>query len=159
VVVKMDDQSRRKFLKQFAVLSVGVGSFILSGCEDRVDYGPIPPYGPPPIDSDPPDLIGNLYIRSLIPMELVLYDRHQRLKILLVGWTDSLYRVNVRRGGNEENELEMFRYFDVRENLDSPPNTDLFKRWSVILPTELSENPQCVWIMCPAPVEIGILGS
>jgi len=140
-VKKMDDLSRRKFLKQFAVLSAGVGAVIFAGCEPFLEYGP------PPIDSDPQDTMGNLFIYSsnTFGSELVLYDSYRRLKIFYM--PRSHYRVNVPGDGIQENELQMFKYYDVDGNLDNPPTSELFKRWSVILPTNPSINPEFVWII------------
>jgi len=144
-VKKMDELSRRKFLKQFAVFSAGMGVVIIAGCEPFLEYGPVPAYGPTPVEPDPSDPFGNLYVRSNSMRELVLYDNYSRPKILR--FINNYYRVGVQRNDPEENELEIFGYMSVRGDLDNPQKSKMLKRWSVNLPTELSETPNYIWII------------
>jgi len=147
----MDEQSRRKFLQQFAVLSAGIYAGIFNGC--KPDYGPVvmPAYGVQPIDTDPPDVSGNLFIRNAFGIEIVLYDRYNRLK--LIGSRSDLFRVHVPREVQEEIELEIFQYMDIFGNLDSPSPSKVVKKLNVNLPVETSENPSYIWIIDMFPIK------
>ena len=143
--LKMDEPLRRKFLKQFAVLSTGIGTIWLTGFDAHAQYENLPMYGPMPIDADSPDELGNLYIRSVMGRELVLYNRNKRLKI--IEGMSTPYRVNIKRAVQEENELEIFKFWDIKGSLANPSSSEIFKRWSVNLPSEVSEIPNYIWII------------
>jgi len=139
----MDDQSRRKFLKQFAVMSASIGIVTLTGC-DIIIPEERSLYGPPPVKTDPPDDTGNIFICNKTGIELVLYDRYRILKVLPA--VDSPYRVNIFRRIHVESELEIFRYYAM-SNIDNPPTSDIFKKWIVKLPADAVKNPYYVWVI------------
>jgi len=130
-------------LKQFAVLSAGTSAFIFTGC-DIIIPEERSLYGPPPIETDPPDKIGNLYIQTLNLPELVLCDRYRRLRIIPGG--ETRYKVHVVRSIQAESELEIFMYWEIGK-VDTPPTSSIFKKWLVNLPVEAIDDPNYIWII------------
>ena len=148
----MEDQSRRKFLKQFAVLSAGVGAYLLSGCDGGSEpvYGVTPLYGPSYIDENDP--LGNLYIHHIDDKAIVLFDMQNRIKTMewwmtSAGVSLSPLRVNVPRNKNEINNLEVYSFEDIRDSIDYPLPSKALKRWQVNLPLEISERPTYIWVI------------
>lgn len=139
----MDELSRRKFLKQFTVLSVGVGVYVLNGCEESSPlYGVSPDYGVPPI-GDEGDELGNLYVRNISRVDLVLVDENVRLKT--IGFRTSIIRVNVPLTEDKEKELRIYLNGDVRGEIENLQESSILKRWIVKLPPEIKTNPNFIW--------------
>ena len=135
----MEDKSRRNFLKQFAVLSAGASTFILTGC---------PMYGPQTLvvsNRDPQDKLGNLFIRNVSLTQIALFDRENMLKV--IGGFSYLYRVKVPINFVDNSELKIFPYWEIEDNIDAPPPEKVIKRWSVNLPSEIIENPDHIWVI------------
>jgi len=144
----MDDKSRRQFLKQFAVLSAGASTFLITGC---------PMYGPPCRPdygrefSSPADELGNLFVRNSSRSRIALYDRESMLKVV---WRNSaLYRVNVPINVMENNYLSVYFYSDTGDQNDFPPPSEVLKRWSVKMPSQISETPNYIWLIDSSPTK------
>jgi hypothetical protein len=146
----MDELSRRKFLKQFAVLSAGVSAVLLTGCsEDQPLYG-VPVYGVPFVSDN--DVLGNLYIHNIELNAIVLFEKQKRIKTMKnwrdhAGVSQSPIRVNVPRNQNDLIFLEVYSLDDIGESSDSPIPSKTLKRWQVNLPLEISERPTYIWII------------
>ncbi|OQX98234.1 MAG: hypothetical protein B6I24_05830 [Bacteroidetes bacterium 4572_128] len=131
----MEVKKMKKLLWMFLLLPA---LFIYVSCEDEKEDPPAE------ITFDAQDSQGNLVVCNYSEMPLALYRGVNLIKKISSSSEDYLVNVPIEESGVSV-ELRLYRFNDVKDDLNNPDNADVFKKWIIPISDGTEREKRVTW--------------
>ena len=99
-----------------------------------------------------PDTEGNLLIRNYSNEALALYRGSEFIKIV---WNNSEdFLVNLENPNHSSLDLRLYKYEDVKDDINNPEASKLFKTWEIVLSADSELEHRATWFISSDNTEI-----
>jgi len=99
-----------------------------------------------------PDTEGNLLVRNYSTEVLALYRGSEFINVI---WNSSEdFLVEIPNPNHNALDLRLYRYEDVKDNLENPNSDDLFKTWEIVLSADNEVENRATWFIRSENIEI-----